>query len=203
MAVALRIMNKYYLVFLLLPVLLAACDAAGPPAESVALTTTVAKPATEAVPDAELRELDWDSLIPPDWSPEKLMADYNADDLADNDPRAIELMGKLRELWDKAPVVQELDGQAVRLPGFIVPLETVDRKVSEFLLVPYYGACVHVPPPPANQTVYVVVEQGKAKPHALFDTVWVSGTLSVKHVSSEAGESGYTIYASDVSPYEE
>lgn len=156
-----------------------------------------------AQPVAEVRELDWDALIPPDWLPEKLMSDYKADELEDDDPRAQELMNKLKALWDKAPVVPELDGAAIRLPGFVVPLETSGDKVSEFLLVPYYGACIHVPPPPANQTVYVVTEQGKATRQELFDTVWVTGTMAVKRTSSEAGETGYTIYATDVSPYEE
>lgn len=186
--------------------LLGGCDRAPtdatPPQATNALPATAA-PAGEAQRTAAPRELDWDDLIPPQWQPERLMNEYQADELEDDDPRAKELMDKLRVLWDQAPVVPELDGAAIRLPGFVVPLETLDEEVTEFLLVPYYGACVHVPPPPANQTIYVLPEQGKAGRWALFDTVWVSGTLQARHTSSDAGEAGYTLYASEVEPYDE
>jgi len=153
-------------------------------------------------PTSDVQELDWDSLIPADWRPEELLNSYNADNLEDDDPRALELMDKLQDLWNQAPVVPELDGALVRLPGFVVPLETDGEKVSAFLLVPYYGACIHVPPPPANQTVYVITEKGKETRQELFDTVWVSGMLQVRHTSSDVGDSGYTLYAEQVAPYE-
>lgn len=149
-----------------------------------------------------VKELEWDDLIPKDARPDDLLKAYNADELSDDDPRAEELMKKLREMWKLAPVVQALDGDTIRLPGFVVPLEGDGKVVSSFLLVPYYGACIHVPPPPANQTVYVQAAEGSATVRELFETVWVTGRLSVQSTSSELGDAGYSISAAKVEPYE-
>ena len=148
-------------------------------------------------------QLEWDDLIPEDWRPTDLLEQYNAGELSDDDPRAQELMEKLRVLWDQAPVVPDLDGRRVKLPGFVVPLELDAESVREFLLVPYYGACIHVPPPPANQTVYVLTAEGDEYRGELFDTVWVTGTLKVERLSSELAEAGYRILATRVEPYRE
>jgi hypothetical protein len=147
-------------------------------------------------------ELEWEALIPEEWQPDKIMARYNADGLADDDPRAQELMDELQALWEKAPVVQNLDGKRVKLPGFVVPLDTDGQKTGEFLLVPYYGACIHVPPPPANQTVHVQTEKGHEYPGELFDTVWVIGTLRVESSTSNLAEAGYRLEATRIDPYE-
>ena len=130
------------------------------------------------------------------------MEDYKVDELADDDPRAQELMEKLQALWQQAPVVPELDGKRIRLPGFVVPLEAEAEAMGEFLLVPYYGACIHVPPPPANQTVHVVTAKGGEYHGGLFDTVWVNGTLKVERLSNELADAGYRIDAVLVEPYE-
>ncbi len=108
----------------------------------------------------EAEEIEWDALIPEDWRPDTLMDEYNAEDLSDDDPRAQQLLEKLKALWKEAPVVPTLEGRLVKLPGFVVPLEMDEKKIDQFLLVPYYGACIHVPPPPANQTVHVVTKVG-------------------------------------------
>jgi uncharacterized protein len=152
-----------------------------------------------ATPVAE--ELEWDTLIPKDWQPETLFKQYDASNLMDDDPRAKELLGKLKRLWAEAPVVPELDGKRVRLPGFVVPLETDGAKIGEFLLVPYYGACIHVPPPPANQTVYVLLPPELAFAGETFDTVWVTGTLRVTPTGSDLAEAGYRIEATGIAPY--
>ncbi len=155
-----------------------------------------------ALADAEgVMELEWDALIPEQWRPDKLLEQYDASALADDDPRVAELMDKLRKVWTEAPVVPGLDGKRVKLPGFVVPLEGDDDRVSEFLLVPYYGACIHVPPPPANQTVHVVTEEGHGYRGKLFDAVWVTGTLRVQSTSSDLANAGYSIRASRVEPY--
>jgi hypothetical protein len=152
--------------------------------------------------DSNAQELDWDALIPEDWRPETLMGDADIDSLSDDDPRAQQLLDKLKELWDQAPVVPTLDGQRVKLPGFVVPLEMDAEKIDQFLLVPYYGACIHVPPPPANQTVHVVTREGKAFEGGLFDVVWVTGTMRVERLSSDLAEAGYRLEDASVMPYE-
>ncbi len=87
----------------------------------------------------------------------------------------------------------------MRLPGFVVPLETDATEIAEFLLVPYFGACIHVPPPPANQTVHVLTADGAAYRGELFDTVWVEGRMHVTPFSNELGDAGYRIDDAEVS----
>jgi len=156
--------------------------------------------ATASLDGAE--EIEWDTLIPDDYRPDKIMEKYDIDNLADDDPRAAELQQELQALWDQAPVRPELDQRRIKLPGFVVPVETDAEESTGFLLVPYYGACIHVPPPPANQTVYVVTEKGKGTRPKVFDVVWVTGDLSVQRIDNDVAEAGYTLYASNVEPYE-
>lgn len=152
--------------------------------------------------DASAKEIEWDDLIPADWQPETLMKDFDAANLSDGDPKAQQLLDKLKTLWDKAPVVKALEGQHVKLAGFVVPLEMDEKKIDQFLLVPYFGACIHVPPPPASQTVYVVTRQGKGYQGRLFDVVWVTGTMRVERLTSDLGDAGYRLEDASVTPYE-
>lgn len=194
-------------------VLLATCDnsvmsktaheTVNPRPESTGPVFTAVAEGDESV---NIRTLNWDNLLPDDFQPGKLlevMKGYDVDKLSDDDPRAQELMEKLKVMWKEAPVVNALNDQTVKLPGFVVPLEGDGRVVLEFLLVPYYGACIHVPPPPANQMVYVKARGSNAQVRRLFDAVWVTGVMKVERASSEHGEAGYTLTALEVAPYEE
>ena len=150
------------------------------------------------------QELEWDALIPADYRPELILNQYgDIGNMEDDDPRAQKILDQLQELWDKAPIVTELDGREVRLPGFVVPLEGDGVELTEFFLVPYYGACIHVPPPPANQIVYVKVAEKDVRIRNAFDTVWVTGTLSARSFESDLGNAGYQLTASQIQPYEE
>ncbi len=156
-----------------------------------------------ATSNEPVKELEWDDMIPADYRPDKIMGQFgDIDELDDNDPRTQKIMEELQAAFDEAPVVESLDGKRVKLPGFVVPIEGDGKKLREFLLVPYYGACIHVPPPPANQTVYVKVPKGDAKIRNAFDTVWVTGTLSAKSFTSDLATAGYQIQAEEVTPYE-
>lgn len=95
------------------------------------------------------------------------------------------------------PVVQELDGKRVRIGGYVVPLDFEATRVKEFLLVPFVGACIHVPPPPANQIVYVKAEQG-FDVKGTFDPVWVTGAIKVTPVFTGLADTGYSIDAEKV-----
>lgn len=176
------------------------------PATQTPAPATVPDQTTASSADAEQptksRQLEWDALIPDDYQPEKLLAEMQLDDLADDDPRAAEYAARLKTLWDDAPVRSDLDGSLIRLPGFVVPVETSNGETTGFLLVPYYGACIHVPPPPANQTVYVLTEAGTGFRPELFEVVWVTGTMSVARIENDVAEAGYTLYASSIEPYE-
>jgi uncharacterized protein len=167
------------------------------PGEKAPAETPAPAPESPADP-GEPRILAWEELIPADWRLEDLFAEYDLENIGDDDALADELLAKLRQAWGDAPVVEGLDGKLVRLPGFVVPLDFEAKTVREFLLVPYYGACVHTPPPPSNQTVYVKTPPAEIE---LFDTVWVTGILSAKRFSSEMAEAGYTIQARSVESY--
>lgn len=148
------------------------------------------------------RTIQWEALVPPNWDPFKDFKDLNFQLLDDGDPRAIKLLRRMREVWDSAPTNPALEGQNVRIPGFIVPLEDTKDGLKEFLLVPYFGACIHSPPPPANQIIHVL-PRTPAKGFRSMDTVWVSGPLSTVRTDSYMGVSGYRIEATQVTPYEE
>jgi len=152
----------------------------------------------------DFEEIDWDSLVPAGYQPDAILDQYgDFSELADDDPRVLEIMQELEAAYKIAPVNEAMDGKRVKLPGFVVPLEGDGKAISEFLLVPYYGACIHVPPPPANQTVFVSVESGKAEVRNAFDVVWVSGTLSAKSFDSELATAGYQLQAVTVETYED
>ncbi|MCP5153391.1 MAG: DUF3299 domain-containing protein [Ectothiorhodospiraceae bacterium] len=149
------------------------------------------------------RVLSWDDLMPKDWSPPDPFASMSPGQLQaleDGTEEAEKLMREMQEASRSAPVVESLNATEVRIPGYVVPLDFSGQAVSEFLLVPYFGACIHVPPPPSNQIVYVRT----ATPYKLeqvFDVVWVTGTMSTKAFTNELGDAGYSIEATQVDPY--
>jgi hypothetical protein len=148
------------------------------------------------------RTIGWEALVPADWDPMKDLKGLNLSILSDADPRATAALAKLREAWDNAPINPAVVGQTVRLPGYLVPLEETKDGLKEFLLVPYFGACIHSPPPPANQIVHVL-PKAPAKGLRSMDTVWVTGVLTGTRTDSYMGMSGYRIEATQVTPYAE
>jgi len=99
---------------------------------------------------------------------------------------------------DKPPkVVTEFNGKKVRIGGYVVPLDFEATTIKEFLLVPFVGACIHVPPPPANQIVYVKSDKG-FEIGGQFDPVWVTGTLKTETAFTGLADAGYTIDADSV-----
>lgn len=97
----------------------------------------------------------------------------------------------------------EFDQQNIRIPGFIVPIEYSDTQViTEFFLVPYFGACIHVPAPPPNQVIYVKYPQG-LHVTALYDPFWIEGQLATAIVENDIATSAYTMTADNVKAYEE
>jgi hypothetical protein len=137
------------------------------------------------------------------------------DDLAASgvDPEA--LFAKIDKLSKEADarnktLVSELDGQVIKLPGYVLPLDFEGTLVRSFLLVPYVGACIHVPPPPPNQIVYVELKLGFEN-KKLFAPVWVTGRIRVGMAKTSLflvdGSTdvnfGYALEATKVEPYEE
>ena len=136
-----------------------------------------------AEPEAEV--LAWEALIPPGWvppPPDPYAFFSQHDETAPADAATP----------PEAPVVEALDGRRVALEGWLVPLEWDVDRFREFLLVPYFGACIHVPPPPPNQIVHLVLEEGLEE-EALYDPQRVTGRLRTRAVDSELAQAGYVM----------
>jgi uncharacterized protein len=145
------------------------------------------------------REITWDELVPADWDPMQQFKDMNWGMLNDADPRAQQMLKKMREVWDQAPVNNKIDSQRVKLPGYVVPLEEANGGLKEFLLVPYFGACIHTPPPPANQIVHITSD--KRLPLKSMDVIWATGTIRTLRSDSLMGTSAYRMPGATVEPY--
>ncbi|OOG21800.1 hypothetical protein B1C78_15985 [Thioalkalivibrio denitrificans] len=161
----------------------------------VALITPGCTPPQDGASTGDGREpvtLTWDRLMPEDYAFEDPLAGIDVSGYADDDPEALALLEKLRAAWADTPVVEALDGERVRIGGFVVPLEGDGERVTEFLLVPYEGACIHVPPPPPNQVIHVQMQAPGARLR-LFDAVWLTGTLQARRVPSDLADAGYSM----------
>ncbi|HEX6308211.1 MAG TPA: DUF3299 domain-containing protein [Longimicrobiales bacterium] len=98
--------------------------------------------------------------------------------------------------------LRKLNGVVVRIPGFMVPLEDTETRVTEFLLVPYFGACIHTPPPPPNQMVHVLMQRKQTVDVNLWDPIWIVGTLKIESVESPYGMVGFQLTGERILPYD-
>lgn len=193
-------MNARLLVLLTLAFASSAFAQGTPAAAKPAQAAVATKPVTPAA--GTPRTITWDILVPQGWEPFKEFKDMNFQAMDDGDPKAAALLKKMRDVWDNAPVNNAIVGQQVRIPGFVVPLEDTKDGMKEFLLVPYFGACIHSPPPPANQIVHVL-PKSPAKGLRSMDAVWITGTLATVRTDSYMGAASYRIEALSVAPYSE
>lgn len=145
---------------------------------------------------AQVMRLEWKDLLPADardhatLAPPAPLHDYL---LGEDSPAA-------RQPTD-ARVNPALDGRLVRLPGFIVPLEIdAEGRVTEMFLVPFFGACIHVPPPAPNQIVYVVLATPLVL-EAINDAYWVTGRLTASNRGTRLGVSAYLISGATTEKY--
>lgn len=99
-------------------------------------------------------------------------------------------------------VVEDLDGLIVRMPGYILPLDYAERgQAREFLFLPYHGACIHYPPPPPNQIVYLRSAQPVSF-SALWEPVWVEGRMEIQRVETDLADAAYAMAVRSVRPYD-
>jgi hypothetical protein len=152
---------------------------------------------TSSVPatgTAAIRKIEWDELLP-----KEERDNFNSEPPA---PVHDYLGGGSAALQSGSFSVNlALNGVAVKIPGFVVPLDvSADGTVKEFFLVPYFGACIHVPPPPPNQIVYVKLPRSM-KVDSLYDPQWVTGRLRVETKNSRFGAAAYTLEGDKVEPY--
>ena len=158
-----------------------------------------------AVDAAEARALDWEDLVPegfvPMPDPFLTMPSEQLDKLLDGSPESERELARLDEAMREAPVDDSLDGEHVTLPGYVVPLDYDGQtRLTEFLLVPYFGACIHTPPPPANQIVLARSEE----PVLIEDTyqaVELRGILHTESATTDLAETGYLMEVLSVEPY--
>lgn len=158
-----------------------------------------------------LEKIQWESLMPLDWNPSKVFEDMTDQEYnALSDDELLRLEETVQTMFDAAPVNDELNGKRVKIPGFVLPLEFSNTLLKEFLLVPYFGACTHTPPPPANQIIY-----GKLKAETelldIYQPVWITGTLKTSRSNSHLNESGvanglevqsaYSMSVESIEPY--
>lgn len=147
--------------------------------------------------------IEWDELMPEGYGASlmDLFDSPELDQIDDYSERGMELMQQMMQRLSSAPVVNEMDGRMVSIPGFVVPLDSPGGKVRHFFLVPYYGACIHVPPPPSNQIIDVHFEPGTDDDN-LYDAILVSGRLTTETYSHEMGTAGYRLEAYSIQPFE-
>jgi hypothetical protein len=174
-----------------------------PTAAASAITQVAGAPSAAAASLAGFRDTRWSELLPAGWDPiSRLDAlQQGVRVMSDGDPQAVARLKKIHDIWDNAPVNPAMNGQAVRIPGYVVPVESAKAGVKEFLLVPYFGACIHTPPPPSNQIIHVWSSAALKGLHTM-DPVWVSGRLSAARSESDMGPSSYRLDASAVQLYE-
>ncbi|MBD7976754.1 DUF3299 domain-containing protein [Serpens gallinarum] len=147
-------------------------------------------------------ELDWLELLPP----EDLAALEAMPEIEHNTPEAggfsdeggLRQAAGLPEVMYSAKTVAELDNREIRLGGYPVPLETdAQGRYIEFFLVPYPGACIHVPPPPPNQIVLVRYPQGMPIDD-IYAPLWVDGRLRIENGSNDLADAAYALQAAAV-----
>jgi hypothetical protein len=98
--------------------------------------------------------------------------------------------------------VPELNGKKIRIPGYTVPFDFgPNAEIREFLLVPYFGACLHAPPPPPNQTLFVMTDE-PIKIRDLAQAVWIEGTIWTQIQESELADAAYTIRMTGIEAYQ-
>ena len=148
---------------------------------------------TDLMPEEDLKLLQSLPEVTHDYSqPSPFEDNYNG-----NDPTA----QAWQQILQSAKVKPEFNNVKVRIPGFIVPLEFDDKQnVTSFFLVPYFGACIHVPPPPPNQIIYVT-GASNLRADMIYSPFWISGTITTDSVSHDLANAAYSIKADKVEEY--
>ncbi len=136
-------------------------------------------------------DLEWDDLLPEGETtiPRALrgLIEHDGPDLSSQQPPS----SGARTDWN---------GRTVRLQGFIVPIDFEGTAVTAFILVPFVGACIHVPPPPANQLVFVTTEEPYDS-KGPYSPVNVTGILGVSAISTHVAQIGYALSAEEIEPF--
>jgi len=155
-------------------------------------------------PDEPARALGWEDLVPagfvPAPDPTWEMSEQELQELFDGSAASNLRLKEIEQELSYAPVEPSLDGQHVTLPGYIVPLDFDGQtRLEEFLLVPYYGACIHTPPPPANQVVMARLDRPTEVGNG-YEPVSLRGILRAQTSVTDLAETGYTMEVLSIDP---
>jgi len=128
------------------------------------------------------REIDWLELMPPE------------------DLKALEAMGEIdhggvmqNDALTSTKTVAKMNGARGKIPGYIVPVTFDDRgRITELFLVPYFGACIHMPAPPPNQIIYIKPKK-PLPPSQIWDAYWAIGTVRIAKTENEMALSAYSL----------
>lgn len=158
----------------------------------LATTLGMGQPATAAAPDYPV--LDWLELLPESER-------NQGDSLPPEHNFLNEAAGPALPQEMSFAINPEVVGRRVKVPGFVVPLELdAAGLVTEFFLVPYFGACIHLPPPPPNQIIHVTL-QTPFKLASLQTPYWLTGMLQTAEKMTRLGASAYLLAESTIEPY--
>ncbi|WP_020395593.1 DUF3299 domain-containing protein [Thiolinea disciformis] len=176
--------------------------------QSVSSAELVAKLETQQT-TTDYEAISWESLELPGQGLADIMRKYQPmlDKIKDEDvEEGDKLMAKMQGELDAAPTNPAVYGKRIKLIGYVSPLEVDNQKgvVKEFLLVPYFGACIHVPPPPVNQTLLVHPQASAGiSMEKIYEPVVVSGIIKGEAVKTNLAQAGYQISDALVEPYKE
>lgn len=152
------------------------------------------------------REIRWEELVPTGFSSDEVFAQYE-DELLAVQPGSQEaelIYAEMQALYDSAGVNETLNAEPILLAGFVAPLTYEGDLVTEFLLVPTFGACIHVPAPPPNQTILVTLGEGEGLTlEESWGAIWVAGTMTATgdEAQTAIGVAGYSITGAQTGVY--
>ncbi len=161
-------------------------------------------------PSSKYQELSWEDLkpfdekeleVPSNGSSLVIEDDWYTDDYAQSDGLTGTYSGAPQQTQSFG-VVPEINEKEVRVPGFVVPVEfDGDKLVTEFFLVPYFGACFHKPPPAPNQTIYVRSESA-VEYQSIYDPVWIMGVIKTEQTGNDIATAAYRMDLHGLEPFD-
>ena len=167
----------------------------------------------EAASSEPFEEIEWIQLMPKDdlhalLNPPDFLV--NIQDGSKQDSMASlsevaaenEAVRRFEQALTSVRVIESFDKKAVKIPGFMVPLRSDEQqRVTEFFIVPYFGACLHMPPPPPNQMIYGKVTEG-FKLSQLTEPFWFEGVIHIETTNNLTGTSTYTMLLDNIQVFE-